>query len=123
MIADDSRGWLGGVSTKHPLGAPAGGRAADAVGDDLLGVTAAGVGGHRSGSSPRSVLTCSSSGRTSVLYASIRTAFAPRTSPATCAAASASESTSRALAVASWTFITDLIWAGIFGSMLWHWSS
>jgi len=30
---------------------------------------------------------------------------------------------STALAVASWTFITERIWAGIFGSMLWHWSS
>ena len=25
--------------------------------------------------------------------------------------------------MASWTFITERIWAGIFGSMLWHWSS
>ncbi|WP_460915624.1 hypothetical protein [Plantactinospora veratri] len=49
--------------------------------------------------------------------------MAPSTSPAACAAASASASTSSALAVASWTFITERICAGIFGSMLWHWSS
>ena len=30
---------------------------------------------------------------------------------------------SSALAVASWTFMTERICAGIFGSMLWHWSS
>ena len=58
-----------------------------------------------------------------MLYASIRTAFAPSTSPAACAAASAAWSTSSAFAVASWTFITDRIWPGILGSMLWHWSS
>ena len=51
------------------------------------------------------------------------TALAPSTSPACWAAASAAASTSSALAVASWTFITERIWAGIFGSMLWHWSS
>ena len=51
------------------------------------------------------------------------TALAPSTSPSRCAVASASASTSSALAVASWTFITDRMTAGIFASMLWHWSS
>ena len=50
-------------------------------------------------------------------------ALAPRTSPSAWAAASASRSTSSALAVASCTFMTERIWAGILGSMLWHWSS
>ena len=50
-------------------------------------------------------------------------ALAASTSPACCAAASAAVSMSSALAVASWTFITERIWAGILGSMLWHWSS
>ena len=27
------------------------------------------------------------------------------------------------MATASCTFMTERIWAGIFGSMLWHWSS
>ena len=53
----------------------------------------------------------------------MNTALAPSTSPASWAAASASASTSSALAVASWAFITERIWAAIFGSMLWHWSS
>src|SRR5262245_48235819 len=48
----------------------------------------------------------------------MNTAFAPSTSPACWAAASAARSISSALAVASWTFITERIWAGIFGSML-----
>ena len=58
-----------------------------------------------------------------MLNASISTALAPSTSPARWACASAAVSTSSTLAVASCTFITERICAGIIGSMLWHWSS
>ena len=53
----------------------------------------------------------------------MKTALAASTSPASWAAASASVSTSSAGAVISCTFSTERIWPGIFGSMLWHWSS
>ncbi|CAM5682457.1 hypothetical protein SALBM311S_05911 [Streptomyces alboniger] len=71
-----------------------------------------------SGSSPISSRSEASSGRTSVLYASMITAFASSTSPDRWAFASASPSTRSAFAVASWTFITDRMIAGIFASML-----
>ena len=60
-----------------------------------------------SGSSPMSARRSASIGRTSVLYASMTTAFAPSTSPAACAASSAGWSTSSAFAVDSWTFRTN----------------
>ena len=53
----------------------------------------------------------------------MKTPLAPSTSPARWASASASRSTSSACAVISCTFSTERIWPGIFGSMLWHWSS
>src|SRR5919199_1463978 len=53
----------------------------------------------------------------------MRMPCAPSTSPARCAASSASRSSSSALAVISCTFSTLRIWPGIFFSMLWHWSS
>ena len=56
-------------------------------------------------------------------YASWRSRFASRTSPRSWASRSASVSTSSARAKVSWSVMTERIMAGIFGSMLWHWSS
>ena len=53
----------------------------------------------------------------------MKIALAASTSPASCAAASASRSTSSTLATVSCTFRTERISQGILSSMLWHWSS
>src|SRR5690348_14362439 len=75
-----------------------------------------------SASTPASVRSRASSGRTSASNDSTRTRWAPSTSPSACAADRRGSSTSNALAYAVWMFITDWIIASIFPSTLCDWS-
>ena len=105
-------------------GAPAGLLAADALGDDALGV--AGRGRRRPSGRGRGRGRCAAgpaaAGRRCCRRPSARRARRARHRRAG-RRPSASWSTSSTLAVASCTFITERIWPGILGSMLWHWSS